>query len=71
MPNYHAIPKISSLAAHATPTEAIYSRDMLLALLDGHEFLIGRQRIRSASDERTILKQTGWASRPTRLWDER
>jgi hypothetical protein len=63
MPNYHAVPKISSLAAHVTPTRAVFSRDLLEALLDGREFIIGGQRIKSASDKRDILRRHRWAAR--------
>jgi len=62
---------LPSLAAHISDSEAVYTEDFLRGLLAGQQYVIGGQVIRSVPDERAMLRQVGWASRPAKLWDER
>jgi hypothetical protein len=62
---------LPTLAAHLSKTEVVFTADFLRELLDGQTFIIGGQTIRAVSDERTMLRQCLWATRPTKLWDER
>jgi len=58
---------LPSIAAHVSTTEAIYSADMLISMLAGDTYVINGQLVKATPTERTILKETGWASRPTKV----
>jgi hypothetical protein len=61
---------LPDLGAAITKTEAVYSRDLLRALLDGRSFIIGAQIVRAADTSRIIMREKGFSTRPTKLWDE-
>jgi hypothetical protein len=59
-----------SIAAHISDCEAVYTEDFLRGLLDGKRYVVGGQLCRAVKDEREMLRQCRWASRPAKLWDE-
>jgi len=59
------------IAVHVTPAEVVVTAGLAESMLDGKAYLFGNQVFRVVANERAMVRETGWASRPVKLWDER